>query len=176
MTKKIVFKGALALMIMIVASSAAFAQNDAQEYTKWNVGGTVGTHFYELPDSYGLYGAYFLNQKYGCGLVAFGSKDVDANLRPMKDIFLMPAFFANWGRSNSKLFYPTRIGLGVDRYTSYLRFGNKPFTEFLFAFYVSGGIAYRPAKFISFGVNTEIGVAFGGNACVNFNAGISFHF
>ena len=175
MTKKIVLRGALALVIMFVSSSAVFAQKDTQEYTKWNVGGTVGTHGYEFPDNYGIYAAYFLNQKYGCGVIGFASIDADASWRPYEDIFLMPAFFANWGRSNSKLFYPTRIGLGIDRYTHNLG-GGGPFTEFLFAFYVSGGIAYRPAKFISFGVNTEFAVAIGGNAIPGINIEVSFHF
>ena len=171
MTKKIVFKGALALVIMLAATSAVFAQKDAPEYTKWNVGMSLGfAPGDNIPLVMGLHGAYFLNHKYGAGLMARRKYDTD-----YENLFFGAAFFADWGRSNSKLFFPTRLGFGIEKYTTPKNEYNEP------AFYLSAGIAYRCSKLISIGVFADFDAVFEDLAEFerdNFviNAGIRFHF
>ena len=172
MTNKIVYRGALALVVMFVATSAVFAQEDPPEYTEWYVGGAVGETLFgwdKIPNSFGLYGAYFFNQKYGAGLAV--RKWTDSR----KEFVLAPTFFAHWGRNNSKWFFPTKIGVGFDKIT----YSATNFVTEL-AFYASAGIAYRPSKLISFGINVDFAssVEYIDESVdyLGFNIGISFHF
>ena len=187
MTKKIEFRRAFSLIIMTVATSAVFAQKDTPEYMQWYVGITAGASVIEseekIPNMIGLYGAYFFNQKYGAGLVAR-----KCDYYSIEDLFLGAAFFAHWGRSNAKLFFPTRIGLGVNRNTyvrnSYNRQHNFWQDEYIstteLGCYASAGIAIRPTKLISFGINAEWATSFediaDSEGLLGVSIGISFHF
>jgi len=176
--KKLIVRTLMTSVMCLPAIHLA-AKNLTPEYPKWYVGGTAGiTGFgYQIPDSYGLHGAYFFKQKYGAGLVIRTCKDEN-----FKDFVFAPAFFAHWGRSDSKLFFPTRIGLGFDKVTyTYAENIGDPFvetTEILLACYASAGIAIRPSKRVSFGINVDFASSFewieGDYLGVNF--GISFHF
>ena len=173
MTKKIVFRGALALVIMFVATSAVFAQNDTQEYTKWNVGGSIGfaaDGWNTKPYVIGLHGAYFFKPKYGAGLLARRSYETG-----YENIFLGAAFFANWGKSNWKLYFPTRIGCGVNSFT---RTVIDRLDIVSFALYASAGISYRFSKSISLGVFSDFAPDVDDFVLeyLGLNAGISFHF
>ena len=121
------------------------------------------------------------------GITGFGYMvpvwlSVPVKTKILKILFFAPAFFAHWGRSNSKVFFPTRIGLGFDKVNySYTEKIGDPFvetTEILLACYASAGIAIRPSKRISFGINVDFASSFewieGDYIGVNF--GISFHF
>ena len=147
-----------------------------QEYTEWYVGISAGYMIgrWNIPNSLGLHGAYFFNQKYGAGLTVLRCTDEDHT-----DLFLTPTFFAHWGRSDSKWFFPTKIGVGIDKFThSEKRQGSfVEISEILLAFYASVGVAYRPSKLISFGINAELAFCDeGGGGYLGINAGISFHF
>jgi len=149
------------------------------EYTKWYIGGTTGITIDSpiIPSTFGLHGAYFFNHKYGVGLAVRNFKE-----EYYKEIVFAPAFFAHWGRSDSKIFFPTRLGLGLDRHIySYAEKIGDPFveiTEILFACYASAGIAFRPSKLVSFGVNVEFASSFEwiDAEYLGFSLGVNFHF
>jgi len=179
MTNKILFRRALALMMMTVVTSAVFAQNDSPDYTKWHLGISAGSSIVRsesFPNIYGAHGAYFFNQKYGGGLVVRKS-----NFLNYEDFFMGAAFFAHWGRSNSKLFFPTRIGFGINRHT-FLRSTSTMFSDYFtvneFGGYASAGIAIRPIKFISFGINADYASSFDNmfEEYIGVTLGISVHF
>jgi hypothetical protein len=153
------------LMASLVCLSAnrLSAQNLTPSYTQWYAGGMAGATVIgwdQIPSTIGLHGAYFFNQKYGAGLVVRKCGYI------ADELVVAPAFFAHWGRSNSKLFFPTRIGVGVEMTQRYP------------AVYASAGIAYRALKLISFGVNADFASSFENDIedVLGFNIGISFHF
>jgi len=166
MAKKIVFRKTLALVIMFVATSSVFAQKDPPEYTEWYAGGTVGISLSGL--DFGLYGAYFFNEKYGGGLVA--RKIID------ESFVIAATFFAHWEIGSTKLFIPTRIGFGFDKQR--IPDKRQETTALYYAGYASAGIAYRPSKLMSFGINAEYASALENMSgdFLGFNIGISFHF
>ena len=161
----------------------------SQEYTKWYVGVSVGALLFDndesIPNMIGLQGAYFFNQKYGVGLVArkcntsFTSRIIGFSYSD-EHLFLGASFFAHWGRSDAKVFFPARIGLGVDKCTSYNNWTQRNFTETLLGVHASAGIAYRVSDLISFGVNAEWASSFeeiaDSEGLFGVNIGVSFHF
>ena len=157
------------------------------DYTKWYLGVMAGVSaegIEKIPNTYSLHGAYFFNEKNGAGLVA-RKYDVFKS----EDLFFGAAFFAHWGRSNAKLFFPARIGLGINHHTYYQSkyyqnvniWGNEYITQNNFGCYGSIGLAIRPSKLISFGINAEFASPFfdiEDNALerLGFNIGVGFHF
>ena len=173
MTKKIKLRRALALMMMFAVTPAVFAQNDAPEYTKWNVGGAFGfaaDGWNTKPFIMGLHGAYFFKPQYGAGLLARRTNETG-----YENIFLGAAFFANWGKNNWKLYFPTRIGCGINSFTRTV-IDRLDIVEF--ALYASAGISYRFSKSISIGVFSDFAPDIDDFTLefLGFNAGISFHF
>jgi len=168
------------ITLMCLTTNHLAAQTTKSEYSKWYAGGTAGIAEYgstNIPNTLGLHGAYFFNQKYGVGLSVR-----NIQFDNYKDLVFAPTFFAHWGGSNSKLFFPTRIGLGLDKHNyQYAEKKGDPWenvTEILFACYASAGISIRPSKSVSFGVNAEFASSFEWIEWDYFglNFSISFHF
>ena len=170
----------LMTLVMCLSANRMAAQNFVSDYTKLYIGGTVGITLdggTDLPDMIGFHGAYFFNPKFGAGMV--GRYFQHPNY---KNLVFAPAFFAHWGSGNSKLYFPTRIGLGIDMHTySYAETLQDEFvqtTENLFAWYASAGIAIRPYNRFSISVNAEYASSFEwmDSQYLGFNLGLSFHF
>jgi len=174
---------------MCLTKNHLAAQNSTPEYTQWYVGVSAGASVFDneesIPNIIGLQGAYFFNHRYGAGLVArkcntfktISSKN--NTFHTAEDLFLGASFFAHWGRSGAKLFFPTRIGLGInqrDYFNSNTMRGN---SKTIIGAHGSAGIAIRPSKLISFGVNAEFASSFDNMdslELLGLNIGISFHF
>ena len=125
---------------------------EQKEYSPWHVGLSTGVTLEgceSIPNAFGLHAAYFFNPTCGAGLVA---RKTTVYSR-FENLFLGPAFFAHLRPNNSIVFFPARIGLGVQKYQTYR-------SEALFGCYVSAGIAFRPLKLMSFGINAEYASAF----------------
>ena len=176
--------------VMCLSANHLAAQTSATEHTKWYAGISTGASVCDndetIPNMIGLQGAYFFNQKYGVGLVArrcktsFDASSVIPDFFGSDDHFFWGAsFFAHWGRSNAKLFFPTRIGLGFDKCTSFFALTQRTITETLIGAHASAGIAYRASELISFGVNAEWASSFADMdlpELFGINIGVSFHF
>ena len=172
------------------ANNHLAAQNLTSEHTQWYVGVSAGASIFDnkeaMPNIIGLQGAYFFNQKYGAGLVArkcntsFLNYSAGTSFNSRRDhVFLGASFFAHWGRSNAKLFFPTRIGLGVNQCTHFNGRTQKYTTYTEMGAHGSVGISIRPSKLVSFGVNAEWASAFedmDSPELFGVNLGISFHF
>ena len=161
-------------------ASSQYPQHFTPEYTQWHVGLSAGVTIQgceSIPNAFGLHGAYFFNRTCGAGLVLRKT-----NVYSVDDyLFCGPAFFAHMGPNNSKVFVPARIGLGFNKYQYKLK--NR--SETLFGGYASVGIAIRPIKLVSFGINAEFASAFEDMGDFDFddvkdnisiNMCISFHF
>ena len=158
--------------VMCLSANYLYSQTTTPEHTPWDVGFSLGfSPSDDTPIVMGLHGAYYFKPKYGAGLLARRSY-VDG----YENLFFGAAFFANWGKSNSQLFFPTRIGIGVNKFTTPKNEFNEP------ALYVSAGIAYRHSKLISFGVFVDYASPFediedfSDFEYFGINAGIRFHF
>ena len=160
---------------MCLCANRLAAQDLSSDYKQWHAGVSAGITIEgikEIPNIFGLHGAYFFNHIYGAGLVARKS-----NVYGSEDLFCGAAFFAHWGRYNSKLFFPTRIGLGINQHT-YRRAQLYYITNNFLGGYASVGIAIRPSKLVSFGINAEFASAFDyiDVEYLGFNFCVSFHF
>ena len=150
------------------------------------MGASVSDNDESIPNMIGVQGAYFFNQKFGVGFVLRNcnvsydfSRVIPGFSGTEKHLFFGPSFFANWGRSDAKLFFPTRIGLGLNQCTSFFNLTKSTITETLLGAHVSAGIAYRASNLISFGVNAEWASPFEDMdtpELFGINLGISFHF
>ena len=173
--------------VMCLSANHLAAQTSTPEYTQWYVGVSAGASVADndesIPNMIGIQGAYFFNQKFGVGLVV-RKCNASMNFPNLKlnfsdeHFFVGASFFANWGRSDSKLFFPTRIGLGTNKCSSKNNWTGS-FTETLFGAHASAGIAYRVSNLISFGVNAEWAFPFeyvDYTELLGINVGVSFHF
>jgi len=166
--KRIVSISALLALMYLTANQLA-AQNLQPEYTEWYAGvkgGVTLSGMDQIPNCFGLHGAYFFNEKYGGGMVVQMFSDGND-----KSFVIAPAFFAHWGIGSTKFFIPTRIGFGFEKRSDSVG------STIYYAGYASAGIAYRPSKLISFGINVDFAssVYFAVNN-IGFNIGLSFHF
>jgi len=175
--------------LLLLASVYVSAQNSTPDYTQWYVGVSAGASVFDneepIPNVIGLQGAYFFNQKYGAGLVARKCnvfQTINSAKRTFfteEQLFVGASFFAHWGRSNSKLYFPTRIGLGINQSERFNSNTQRFWNETLVGAHGSVGISIRPSKLISFGVNAEFASSFEWMDSVEFlglNLGVSFHF
>ena len=126
---------------------------EQKDYSPWHVGLSAGVTLYgceSIPNAFGLHAAYFFNPTCGAGLAAVKTT-IDSYI---ENLFLGPAFFAHMRPGNSIVFFPARIGLGIQQ----CKVNNRG--EALFGGYASAGIAFRPFKLMSFGINAEYASAF----------------
>jgi len=120
----------------------------------------------------GLNGAVFFNHLVGVGLALRYQYDLDSYSNySYEQLFLGPVFYGHWGRRNGKLFFPTYFGFGLASSSSYSYSSDVELGVF-----TSVGIAFRPVKFLSFGVNLEGALGIDYVEMLAISTGISFHF
>ena len=176
-----------AVICAIMASAICFsanhlaAQDLTSEYTQWYISVLAGASLQgcdAISNVLELQGAYFFNRQYGGGLVVRKCNYHSSREYFPDDLFIGAAFFAHWGRSGAKLFFPAKIGFGIDQHTYYHSSTRRYFTETGMGGYASAGIAIRPVKWISFGINAEFASHFEymDEECFGINLGVSVHF
>ena len=176
--------------LMCLSANHLSAQTSTPEHTQWYVsvstGASVSDNDEAIPNMFGLQGAYFFNPKYGVGIVIRKSNtsyDLSRVIHGFYGnddyLYLGASFFAHWGFSSSKLFFPTRIGLGINQCKSYFGLTQRNSTESGIGAHASAGIAYRASKLISFGINADFAFPFADidlPELFGVNIGVSFHF
>jgi hypothetical protein len=119
------------------------------------------------PTSFGLSsGAYFFNHRIGVGLGAYDTRASyeDFNFAILaRTFFVGPVFYGHWGRHNGKFFFPTKIGIGINADIWRLQENYGDGREFYGDFrgrglgiFCSAGVAYRPVKWFSVGLNLYV--------------------
>ena len=171
--------------VMCLFANYLAGQTATPEYTNWEIGGSYGLAAdgqSTSPIVAGIHGAYFFNSKYGAGLVArrtyeSGTRITSGINWDVQNLFYCAALFANWGQSNWKVYFPTRIGFGLNRHAS--NTANGTFVGYdIFGVYALAGISFRPVKLMSFGVFADYATPIDEFYLeyLGFNVGISFHF
>ena len=152
------------MAVMGLSANRIVAQSSTSDYSQWYLGGSTGISISgidNIPDILSFQGAYFFNPKYGAGL-AFNKRFEGIYSQSI----LSAAFFAHLGSSQSKWFFPIRVGLGLE------------LTDRSIACYTSAGVAYKPIKWLSFGLNAEFASTFENDLeeGLGFSIGLGFHF
>ena len=149
----------------------------ANDHTKFYIGLVAGG----VPDdvtTIGVNAAYFFNHQVGFGF-AIHDGSLSDEYSSFETTFYGPVFYGHWGRRNGKFFFPTVLGIGAVRsYYEDNQYGSFSDSVISLGFLASAGVAFRPIKLISIGLNYEFGSDFeflswgiGG-----FTLSLNFHF
>ena len=124
---------------------------------------------------YGFNAAYFFSRQIGVGVTGlYSAKNYEYYKRTIS--FIGPLFYGHWGRRNGKFFFPTNIGIGflkIENNVSSYGYDDISSLGFLWSL----GVAYRPTRLISTGLNIEFGGDFNQTRGINGIAlDLNFHF
>ena len=139
-----------------------------KDFSPFYAGLVVG--YGEIP-LIGFNAAYFFNHNVGVGLAVHHQFWNDA-WGSDKYTFFGPVFYGHWGRKNGRFYFPTNFGLVRLSYNEYDSKSSG------FGYFVSVGVAYRVANFISIGLHGEIASDFYNELYPmgGFLASLNFHF
>ena len=135
-----------------------------------------GNNINKYKNVIGLDFAYFFNKKLGTGLVFRRFYFIDDTTRVAKSrYFFGPALYGHFNKHNSKLFFPAIASIGfAQHYKPHYTYYYSDEKVNTIGCFLSLGVAYRPIKSLSVGLNTEIvGAKF---ISWDVSLGVNFHF